>query len=479
MSCPFRSVAVLLISTATLLTACGTGGSDVQSPPGAAASVVIAGPDSTLTPGQAVQFTAVARDARGDVLPAQVVTWAVTDSSVATVSGTGLVTAVAEGQTEITASADTARAQVLVVVTDDSTAPPIAGSPALEPVASGLTLPLFLASPPQDQRLFVVEKGGRIRIIEGGALRSTPFLDISDRISGRTEQGLLGLAFAPDYASSGRFYVYYTDRDGDTRVSSFLVTSDPDRADPSSESLLLSQAQPGVSHKGGDLAFGPDGMLYISLGDGGSHDGMDHGRGQSLNDLLGAILRIDVSSGSGYAVPPDNPFVGTPDARGEIWSYGFRNPWRYSFDPATGDLYVADVGESRWEEIDRARAAEGGGRGLNYGWSIMQGDACETAGCDTTGLTLPLLQYGHDEGCAVVGGYVYRGSAVPSLRGQYLYGDYCEGWVRSFPADGDPGKPTDWPALSPGRGITSFGVDASGELYVLSREGEVFKIVQR
>jgi hypothetical protein len=220
-------------------------------------------------------------------------------------------------------------------------------------------------------------------------------------------------------------------------------------------------------------------MLYISLGDGGSHDGMDHGRGQSLNDLLGAILRIDVSSGSGYAVPPDNPFVGTPDARGEIWSYGFRNPWRYSFDPATGDLYVADVGESRWEEIDRARAAEGGGRGLNYGWSIMQGDACETAGCDTTGLTLPLLQYGHDEGCAVVGGYVYRGSAVPSLRGQYLYGDYCEGWVRSFPADGDPGKPTDWPALSPGRGITSFGVDASGELYVLSREGEVFKIVQR
>lgn len=220
-------------------------------------------------------------------------------------------------------------------------------------------------------------------------------------------------------------------------------------------------------------------MLYISLGDGGSHNGMDHGRGQSLDDLLGALLRIDVSSGSGYAIPPDNPFVGSPDARGEIWSYGFRNPWRYSFDAATGDLYIADVGQSRWEEIDRARAAEGGGRGLDYGWSIMEGDDCETAGCDTTGLTLPVLQYGHDEGCAIVGGYVYRGSGVPSLQGQYLYGDYCRGWVRSVPADGEPGEPHDWPALSPGRGITSFGQDASGELYLLTSAGEVFKIVQR
>lgn len=479
MSWPSRSAVLFLIPTATLVTACGNDGSDVQAPSSAPASVVVAGPDSTLIPGQAVQFTAVARDARGEVLPGQALTWAAADSSVATVTGTGLVTAVAEGQTEITAAADTAHGQVLVVVGGDSTAPPVAGTPALEPIASGLTLPLFLTSPPQDQRLFVVEKGGRIRIIEAGALQPAPFLDISDRVSGKTEQGLLGLAFAPDYASSGRFYVYYTDREGDTRVSSFLVTSDPDRADPSSESVVLTQLQPGVSHKGGDLAFGPDGMLYISLGDGGSRDGNDHGRGQSLTDLLGALLRVDVSSGSGYAIPPDNPFVGTPDARGEIWSYGFRNPWRYSFDPMTGDLYIADVGQSRWEEIDRARAAEGGGRGLNYGWSIMEGDDCETAGCDTTGLTLPVLQYGHDEGCAIVGGYVYRGGAVPSLQGQYLYGDYCLGWVRSVPAEGDPGQPQDWPALSPGRGITSFGRDASGELYLTTSAGEVFKIVQR
>jgi glucose/arabinose dehydrogenase len=258
-----------------------------------------------------------------------------------------------------------------------------------------------------------------------------------------------------------------------------LVTSDPDRADPSSESMVLTQRQSGVSHKGGDLMFGPDGMLYIGLGDGGSRDGMDHGRGQSLDDFLGALLRIDVSAGSGYAIPPDNPLVGTAGARGEIWSYGFRNPWRYSFDATTGDLYIGDVGESHWEEIDRARASDGGGRGLNYGWSIMEGNACETAGCDTSGLTPPLLAYGHDEGCAVVGGYVYRGSAVPSLLGQYLYGDYCGGWIRSIHADGDPGRPQDWPALSPGPGISSFGQDAAGELYLLTTHGDVLKIVQR
>ena len=338
---------------------------------------------------------------------------------------------------------DTTHGGLMITVTADTTSPPppptAPGVPGLQEIASGLDIPVFLTSPPNDDRLFIVEKVGTIRVVEGGAMLPTPFLDIHDRVSGKTEQGLLGLAFAPDYATTGRFYVYYTDVQGDTRVSSFLVSSDRNHADASTEAVLLTQSQPGVSHKGGDLAFGPDGMLYISLGDGGSHDGMDDGHGQSLDDLLGAMLRIDVSSGTGYVVPPDNPFVSTPGARPEIWSYGFRNPWRYSFDRATGDLYIADVGESRWEEVNRARATEGDGRGLNYGWSLMEGDVCEQPGCDTTGLTLPTFEYGHDQGCAIVGGYVYRGSALPALAGQYIFGDYCAGLGPELPRGRRPG----------------------------------------
>ncbi len=346
-------------------------------------------------------------------------------------------------------------------------------------VASGLAFPVFITSPPGDTRVFVVEKGGTVRIIENDTVRATPFLDVSAKVSGRPEQGLLSLAFAPDYATSGRFFVYYTDVNGDTRVASFLVSSDPAVADPASETPILSATQPGPSHNGGLITFGPDGMLYIGLGDGGSRGGADNGRGQSLDDLLGSLLRIDVSSGTSYTVPSDNPFVGIPGAMPEIWAYGFRNPWRYSFDRATGDLFIGDVGEERWEEVDRATTAEGRGRGVNYGWSVMEAMECMTAGCDQTGLTLPILQYSHDEGCAITGGYVYRGGALPSLQGQYLYGDYCGGWVRSIPAQGDPGVPTEWPALAPGGLITSFGEDASGELYVMTSAGSVFKIVPK
>jgi glucose/arabinose dehydrogenase len=473
----------ILPTAACLAIACGGDGGDVQAPPTPVATVIVQAPESTLAAGQAVQLAATARDAQGNPLADQTFTWATANPSIATVSEAGLVTGVGAGQTEITAMSDTTHGGLMITVTADTTLPPPpptgSGVPGLQEIVSGLDIPVFLTSPPNDDRLFIVEKVGTIRVVEAGAMLPTPFLDIHDRVSGETEQGLLGLAFAPDYATTGRFYVYYTDVQGDTRVSSFLVSSDRNHADASTEAVVLTQSQPGVSHKGGDLAFGPDGMLYISLGDGGSHDGMDHGHGQSLDDLLGAILRIDVSSGTGYVVPPDNPFVGTPGARPEIWSYGLRNPWRYSFDRATGDVYIADVGESRWEEVNRARAAEGGGRGLNYGWSVMQGDVCEQPGCDTTGLTLPTFEYGHDQGCAIVGGYVYRGSALPALAGQYIFGDFCEGWVRSFPADGDPGQPTDWPALSPGRGITAFGQDAAGELYVITEAGSVLKMVPR
>jgi glucose/arabinose dehydrogenase len=322
-----------------------------------------------------------------------------------------------------------------------------------------------------------VEKGGAILVIKDGVLQDRPFLDLSGRVSSRAEQGLLGLAFPPDYASSGRFVVHYTDLSGDTRVSSFRVSGDRDQADPASESIVLAVNQPGPSHNGGQILFGPDGLLYIGLGDGGSRDGMDRGRGQSLGDLFGSVLRIDVSAGSGYTVPADNPFVATPGARPEVWSYGLRNPWRFSFDRATGDLYLADVGDHQWEEVETATAAEGAGHGLNYGWSLMEGRECRQPGCDQTGLTPPTLEYDHSEGCAV-GGYVYRGSAIPALQGRYFYADFCQGWVRSFRlVAGAAAEETDWPTLSPGGTVTSFGEDAVGELYLLTGEGGVFRIV--
>jgi glucose/arabinose dehydrogenase len=463
---------------------------DIQSPaPHTVAQVEVTAPESMLVIGQTVQLTATARDSAGNPLDDRTFVWASNNTSVAAVSETGLVTAAAEGQAAITATADGVTGNLTITVAADGTPPPEppplppppSGVPGLQPIASGLAFPVFLTSPPGegDSRLFVVERGGTVRIIESGAVRPTPFLDISAKVATRPEQGLLSLAFAPDYATSGRFFVYYTDLGDDTQVASFHVSGDPSVADAASETPVLTVKQPGPSHNGGLITFGPDGMFYIGLGDGGSRDGLDDGRGQSLDDLLGALLRIDVSSGTGYTVPSDNPFVSTPGAKGEIWAYGFRNPWRYTFDRATGDLFIADVGESRWEEIDRATTEDGRGRGVNYGWSVMEGPECMTAGCDQTGLTLPILQYGHDQGCAITGGYVYRGAALPSLQGQYLYGDFCKGWVRSIPAQGAPRTPTEWPALSPGGNITSFGEDAAGELYVLTSNGGVFKIVPK
>jgi glucose/arabinose dehydrogenase len=241
--------------------------------------------------------------------------------------------------------------------------------------------------------------------------------------------------------------------------------------------LVLAVPQPGVAHKGGQLLFGPDGMLYIGLGDGADND---QGRGQSLGDLLGNILRIDVSTPP-YTVPPDNPFVGTAGARPEVWSYGFRNPWRFSFDRATGDLHIGDVGESKWEEVDYASAADGAGRGVNYGWSQMEGQHCFShAECDQSGLTLPVLEYPHSDGCAVTSGYVYRGAAIPFLQGKYFYADYCLGWVRSFRMEGGVAvDQIDWPELRPEGRVTSFGEDAAGELYLLTEQGGVFKVVPK
>jgi glucose/arabinose dehydrogenase len=349
----------------------------------------------------------------------------------------------------------------------------------LEQIAEGLAFPLYLTAPPGDPRLFVVEKGGAIRIIKDGVLLTTPFLDLHAQVSTGSEQGLLGLAFDPGYATTGRFVVHYTDVAGDTRLSTFQVSPDPDQADPASERVVLTADQPFANHNGGQIAFGPDGYLYLGLGDGGSA-GDPNGTGQRLDDLLGSILRLSLAA-DGYTVPPDNPFVGVSGARGEVWSYGLRNPWRFSFDRLTGDFYIGDVGQSRLEEIDVAPVSAGGGRGVNYGWNIMEGAGCYAASsCDTTGLTPPVLQYDHGQGCSVTGGYVYRGAAIPALQGQYFYADYCSGFVRSFRlVDGAPADQASWPTLRPGGAIPSFGEDAAGELYVLAADGRVLKIVPR
>jgi glucose/arabinose dehydrogenase len=352
----------------------------------------------------------------------------------------------------------------------------------LQEVASGLSFPLYLTAPPGDaSRLFIAEKGGAIRIVKDGTLLPTPFLDLAGRVSTGAEQGLLALAFDPDYARNGRFVVHYTDLGGNTVVSAFRVASgDPDQADPTSETVLLTAAQPYPNHNGGQILFGPDGMLYIGLGDGGS-EGDPDGRGQSLTDLLGSILRVDVRTATGYTVPGDNPFVGRTDARPELWSVGLRNPWRFTFDPATGDLYVADVGQNAWEEVDVVTAAQGAGRGANFGWRAMEGQHCYAGqACDPSAFTLPVLEYSHGDGCSITGGFVYRGAAIPALQGHYFYADYCRGWVRSFRLqDGQAVESQQWPTLAPGGPVPSFGQDAAGELYIMSPEGRVFRIVPR
>jgi glucose/arabinose dehydrogenase len=349
---------------------------------------------------------------------------------------------------------------------------------ALRTVASGLSSPLDLQSPPGDRaRLFVVERGGRIRIVKNGQLLSTSFLDVSGRVSSGGERGLLGLAFHPSYAQNGRFFVNYTDPNGDTRISEFRVSSgDPDAADPGSERVLVRVNQPFSNHNGGGLAFGSDGKLYAGLGDGGS-GGDPLGNGQNLATRLGKMLRLDVDGPR--LAPADNPFVAVPGAEPEIWAYGLRNPWRFSFDRETGDLYIGDVGQGDYEEIDVETTPRRGGQ--NYGWNVMEGTHCyNAASCSMAGLTLPVLDYGHDQGCSVTGGVVYRGCRLPGYAGTYFYGDYCSASVRSFRfQNGAVTDQRDWSnALGGLSSISSFGVDAEGEVYVLDlNRGTVSKVV--
>ena len=349
----------------------------------------------------------------------------------------------------------------------------------LEVVASGLSDPLYLTAPAGDPRLFIVEQAGRIRIVKDGRLLATPFLDIVDSVGSGGERGLLSVAFHPRYATNGYFYVNYTDKHGDTRVKRFAAAADPDVADRGSGKQILFVAQPYSNHNGGLILFGPDGKLYVGMGDGGGA-GDPQGNGQKRSTLLGKILRIDVDRGDPYAIPADNPFVGAAGAaggagtRGEIWATGMRNPWRFAFDRRAGLLYVADVGQNLWEEVDVVPAGQGG---LNYGWNTMEGAHCYAEpGCRSDGLVLPALEYGHEDGCSVIGGFVYRGRASPSLAGQYFYSDYCRGWLRSFTyADGRVASRTRWNVASLGS-VLSFGEDGVGEQYVMSDDGKVYRI---
>ena len=350
-------------------------------------------------------------------------------------------------------------------------------------VVGGLSSPVDLASPPGDtSRVFIVEKTGAIRIWKNGALNARPFLDVSGRVSAGSEQGLLGLAFHPNYASNGRFYVDYTDRSGDTRVVEFLASANPDSASATEREILFVD-QPYANHNGGQIAFGPDGYLYVALGDGGSAEDPQN-NGQSLNTLLGKILRLDVNSGTPYAIPASNPFVGRAGARGEIWSYGLRNPWRFAFDAVTGDMMIGDVGQYDWEEIDHEPEGRGG---RNYGWRRMEGTHCfPNPPCDSTGLTMPIAEYGHQVGCSVTGGKVYRGAALPELSGVYFYGDYCTGLIRSLRVEN--GVATDmreWTGVlrrtggGPMQGLSSFGTDGKGDLYLVLLGGEIYRLERK
>jgi glucose/arabinose dehydrogenase len=341
----------------------------------------------------------------------------------------------------------------------------------LTPVAQA-TEPIFVAVRPGDaSTLYIAERGGRLRALRGGALVEPPVLDISAMTLAGGERGFLGFAFAPD---GGHLYVDYTDRDGNSNVDEYAVGADG-TIDPSTRRRVLFQQQPYPNHNGGEVIFGPDGYLYIGFGDGGSA-GDPQRHGLDLGTWLGKILRIDprANGDQPYTVPADNPFVGQDGAKPEIWSYGLRNPWRFSFDRSTKDLWIGDVGQGNIEEVDRATVADGAGRGTNWGWSAFEGTAPYNADQSPDGAVGPVFEYTHENGnCSVTGGYVYRGAAIPALRGAYLYTDYCGTGVRATVMDasgkaGDAVQLTDQPGS-----IVSFGEDANGEMYVCSLSGDV------
>ena len=349
-------------------------------------------------------------------------------------------------------------------------------------VASGFSDPVYLTALPDDTScLFVVEQAGRIRIIKNGTTLATPFLDITSKVTSGGERGLLGMTFHPDYATNGYFYVYYTGLDptGKTVVERYTVSSNPDAANASSGFTIFTYSQPAANHNAGMIDFGPDGYLYVGLGDGGGAGDVDN-YAQTRTSLLGKMLRLDIDGGSPYAIPADNPFVGDPNTLDEIWAIGLRNPWRWCFDRETGDMWIADVGQGNWEEVNFAPASDPGG--INYGWRLKEGDHCynPSTGCDPLDtLYDPIHEYSHSFGCSITGGFVYRGCAIPDLNGTYFFGDYCSGRVWSMRYNGS--TVSDFTERTselgvPGFGLVSFGQDAKGELYLLYSSGSIYRI---
>ena len=347
-------------------------------------------------------------------------------------------------------------------------------------VTSGLTDPVFVTSPPDGSgRLFVLEQAGRIRIIKNGQLLPTPFLDITEMTAKVNEQGLLGLAFHPSFKTNHLFYIDFTMPDGNVAVNQFQVSAaNPDIANKSSSKRKMTIAHPYANHNGGMLAFDKTGYLYIGTGDGGGY-GDPGNRAQSKSSLLGKILRINVNGTTGgkqYRIPASNPYVGKTGLD-EIWSYGLRNPWRFSFDRVTGDLWIGDVGQDRYEEIDRSTVVgSNDGRGINFGWRVMEGRHCfnPATGCTTKGKWMPAVEYSHAEGCSVTGGYVYRGKLVPALYARYVFADFCSGTIWSVPKGGTPPM-TKTLVMHTTMNISSFGEDSAGELYVVDRKGGIYR----
>lgn len=347
--------------------------------------------------------------------------------------------------------------------------PPLQGLSA-DVVADGFDEALFVTGAPGTDALFVVEQRGRVQLVTDGTRADAPFLDITDQVgSSGNEQGLLGLAFHPDYQSNGRFFAYWTDKSGNSRLGEFSAT-EPTVADPDSLQIVLEVDQPARNHNGGMIAFDSEGLLYVALGDGGGSPG---NRSQDTSTLLGSILRVDVDSVKPYAIPPDNPFGN------EIWVYGLRNPWRFSIDPDTRLMYIGDVGQDRFEEIDVVSIDTGASQTVNFGWPAKEGDSCFGSGCEDGNFTDPVLQYPHPQGCSVTGGWVYRGSDIPEIQGHYFYADYCGGLVRSFRLeDSSVADQIDWSTDLAALGrVSSFGTDNNAELYATNWSGQLLKII--
>ncbi|WP_425252687.1 PQQ-dependent sugar dehydrogenase [Janthinobacterium sp. NFX145] len=478
---PFRLprpwLALLLACCLSLLAACGGGhhhpapGATTGSltvtlgglPAGVAGAVTVTGPAS-------YSKTLTASTTLTDLAPGA---YTLSAASVAQGTGTLAPTPVTQ-QVQVNAGATASAA-----VTYAATAPLAL---RLQEVASGLSVPIFLTAPPGDSRLFIIERAGRIRVVQNGNLLGTPFLDISTLTTTSGERGLLSMAFHPQYASNGYFFLYYTNLAGDIVIERRQVSAgNANVADPLSALNIITIPHPTFNnHYGGLLSFGPDGYLYAGTGDGGS-GGDPPGNAQNTNVLLGKMLRLDVNASTvaqPYAIPPGNPFA-TAGGRPEIWAYGLRNPWRYAFDVPAQLLYIADVGQANWEEVDVRPVGQAGN---NYGWNIMEGTQCyNSASCNQAGLALPAITYSNDaaNGCSITGGYVYRGTALPELAGQYLYSDYCSAWLKSFSySNGTASAVKDWGITNVGN-ILSFGQDAQNELYMLSGTGKVYRIVRK